>query len=405
MATTTSFVNYYELLEISPQATEEQIKEAIKRQRRTWIKRQQAPSIERQREAEDRVRMIDAAETALLDAGNRAAFDRQLAEYVPPSVPAQQPSQEGTSWLIRAQEFLARGDARSAAYAARQATDHQASHHEAWAVRGQADFLIGRDDDAIFEFSEAIRIKPNEDEYHFDLGSVYESKGDDQQAMRCYQAASRLAPHKPLYKVATCSILLNNELPEQAVPILEQVHADHPDVDDYTFYLAAALNEATLKTWTKVGNARVITRAAQIGPSRDMLTRASKLTITNADLRTTIAANLKLVDWAAARHFRLPGFTAAKKTGRSSAQAGLGGLASGCGTVGCLMYFGLAALLGVIAAAFSASPLLGVLALAATGAAFYFMAWRPGWKWNHIDARGITVTRAKSIGTHAQGPG
>jgi tetratricopeptide (TPR) repeat protein len=197
MASVTSLVNYYELLEISSQATPEQIKEAIKRQRRTWIKRQQAPSIERQREAEDRVRNIDAAETTLLDPASRATFDQRLAAYVPPAVPAQQPSEEGTSWLIRAQEFLARGDAKSAAYAARQATDHQASHHEAWAVRGQADFLTGRVDDAIFEFTEAIRIKPNDDEYHFDLGSVYESKGDDQQAMRLYKEASSLAPQKP----------------------------------------------------------------------------------------------------------------------------------------------------------------------------------------------------------------
>jgi tetratricopeptide (TPR) repeat protein len=405
MTTVTSFVNYYELLEVSSQATAEQIKDAIKRQRRTWIKRQQAPSIERQREAEDRVRMIDGAEATLLDPDSRAAFDRQLAAYVPPAVPAQQPSEEGTSWLIRAREFLAKGDARSAAYAARQATDHQASHHEAWAVRGRADFLIGRDDDAIFEFSEAIRIKPNEDEYHFDLGSVYESKGNDQQAMRCYQEASGLAPQKPLYKVATCGILLNNDLPEQALPILEQVHADHPDVDDFTFYLAAALNEATLKGWTKVGNGRVITKAEQIGPSRDMLTRAARLTIASTELRNAIAANLKLVDWASSRHFRLPGFTAAKKTGRSSAQGGLGGLVSGCGTVGCLMYAVLAMLVGAVGAAFSANPLLGLLAVVAIGSVFYLMAWRPGWKWNHIDARGITVTRAKSIGTHSQGPG
>ena len=93
MVSVTSLVNYYELLEISSQATPEQIKEAIKRQRRTWIKRQQAPSIERQREAEDRVRNIDAAETTLLDPASRATFDQRLAAYVPPAVPAQQPSE------------------------------------------------------------------------------------------------------------------------------------------------------------------------------------------------------------------------------------------------------------------------------------------------------------------------
>ncbi len=215
--------------------------------------------------------MIDTAETTLLDPGSRAAYDQQLASYVPP-VPTQQSSEEGTDWLARAKEFLARNDPRSAAYAARQATDRQASHHEAWAVRGNADFLIGRPDDAIFELNEAIRLKPNEDSYYFDLGSVYESRGDDGQAMRCYEEASRLAPQKPLYKVATAGILLNNNRPEQAIPILEQVHAEHPDVDEFTFYLGAALNEAALNLWTPVGVGHVITKAEQIAPSRDMLT-------------------------------------------------------------------------------------------------------------------------------------
>jgi tetratricopeptide (TPR) repeat protein len=394
MTSVTTFVNYYEILEISQQATPDHIKEAIKRQRRTWIKRQQAPSVERQREAEDRVRAIDAAEATLLDPAARAEFDRRLASYVPPAAPAQAAG-GGVSWLTRAREFLEMGDARSAAYAARQATDQQASHHEAWALRGMADFLIGNDNDAIFELNEAIRLQPNEDSYYFDLGGVYESRSDDQQAMRCYEQASRLAPDKPVYKVAVAGIMLNNNLPEQALPILEQVHADHPDVEDFTFYLAAALNEATLKGWTPVGYGRVITRSEQVGPSRDMLTRASKLNFNSDELRRTIAANLKLVEWAGAKQFRLPGFTSAKKTGVST------GL-QGCTAVGCMMYIGIAATIGIIGAAFHTNPLLGLIVLAAVGWGLYALAWRPGWKWNHIDARGVTVTRAKSLGTHAQ---
>jgi tetratricopeptide (TPR) repeat protein len=404
MTTTTAFVNYYEILEISPQATTEQIKAAVKLQRRTWIKRQQAPSIERQREAEDRVRMIDAAETTLLDADARAEFDRRLASYVPPATPALQPTAEGTTWLVRAKEFLSAGDVRSAAYAARQATDQQASHHEAWAVRATADFLIGQVNDAIFEFKEAIRIKPDEDSYYFDLGSVYESKSDNAEAIRYYQQAAQLAPDKPVYKVAIASVMLSNNRPEEALPILEQVHKDHPEVEEFAFYLAAALNEATLKGWTPVKGARVVTKAEQIGTSRDMLTRASKLAFESPELRTTIAANLSLVEWAAAKHFRVPGFTAALKTSKSSASTGgCSGMASGCAGVGCLMYAGVAIVIAIIAGAFKVNPILGILALAAAGTAAYLLAWRPGWKWNQIDARGVTVTRAKSVGTHAQG--
>src|SRR5215467_8656295 len=64
---TTPFVDYYGILAIRKHASPERIREAIKRQRRTWVKRQQAPSAGRRREAEVRVRQIDAAESTLLD--------------------------------------------------------------------------------------------------------------------------------------------------------------------------------------------------------------------------------------------------------------------------------------------------------------------------------------------------
>ncbi len=80
-------------------------------------------------------------------------------------------------------------------------------------------------------------------------------------------------------------------------------------------------------------------------------------------------------------------------------------MAAGCTTAGCVGYLVIAVILGVIGAAFHANALLRIVALAVVGGGFYLLSWRPGWKWNQIDARGITVTRAKSLGTRTPGRG
>lgn len=404
--TTATFVNYYEILEISQTASAEQIREAVKRQRRTWVKRQQAPSLERQREAEDRVRQIDAAELALLDPDSRKTFNEALASYVPPT-PGTQPTVEGMDWLSRARDFLARGDAQSAIYAARQATDNRASHHEAWALRGLASFMAGHDQDAIFEISEALRLKPDSDEYQFDLGSVYESKGMDKSALQCYERAAQLAPGKPLYQVAIAGIYLDNNLPDKALPVLEKVHSAHPDVNEFTFYLAAALNEATLKSWTSVGPVKVITKQQQIAPSRANLERAAKLTFADKSMRETIASNLRLVNEAEQRRFRMPGFTAGRKKAIRSGAIGQNATATvarglyGAGYAVAFVYF---VPICVIAIAFAINPGVGVVAILAGIALMVYLSWRPGWKWNEIEAKGMRVTELRLAGQHAHAP-
>jgi tetratricopeptide (TPR) repeat protein len=391
-------VNYYEILEISPDASAECVRLAVKRQRRTWVKRLQVPGAERRREAEDRMALIEAAEATLLDLEARRAFDDQLARYVP-SAPRTERAAEGSDWLSLATEFLEHGDAPSAAYAARQATGRQALRHEAWAVRGRASFLSGQDQDAIFEFSEALRISPDSDEYFFDLGSVYEQAGRDQPALDCYERAARIAPHNPLYRVAIAGIYLDNNMPEKALPMLEKVHADYPEIDEFIFYFAAVLNEVALRNWTRVGRARVITKLKQIAPSRSFLQRAENLNPADDKLRATITRNLQIVDSAGRRRFRIPGSTSARKISAGIASASsLAGRAGAC----CALLIFYASVVSLCWAAFVGNPVLGIAVLAGEIGLLRYLAWRPGWKWNQIDARGIAVTQATSAGQHME---
>ena len=160
MTTPEGFVDFYDILQIDVDADPATITEAVRAQRRTWVKRQQAPSVERRREAEDRIRAIDAAETHLTDHERRSAYDRKLATARSRPPVAAVPVAATIDWLDRAKGFLSRNDIESAGYAARQATEQQAGHHEAWSVRARVNYLAGNWKDSIFEYQEAIRLQP-----------------------------------------------------------------------------------------------------------------------------------------------------------------------------------------------------------------------------------------------------
>lgn len=72
-----TFVDYYELLEVAPDATVDEITEALLAARRTWTRRQsQAADIARRQAAELRVRQLDEADQVLRDPTRRAQFDQ-----------------------------------------------------------------------------------------------------------------------------------------------------------------------------------------------------------------------------------------------------------------------------------------------------------------------------------------
>lgn len=70
----------YEILEIAPTATSDQITEAITTARRTWRKRAEHPSLSVRQVAEQRLAAIADAERILLDESKRAAYNRELEQ-------------------------------------------------------------------------------------------------------------------------------------------------------------------------------------------------------------------------------------------------------------------------------------------------------------------------------------
>jgi DnaJ-class molecular chaperone len=73
----------YSTLNISPTAPEEEIRAALHREMRTWTQRESnASALEKRQEAERMIKLIDEAETILLDGKKRSDYDKRLEIFL-----------------------------------------------------------------------------------------------------------------------------------------------------------------------------------------------------------------------------------------------------------------------------------------------------------------------------------
>ncbi|MFI5912356.1 tetratricopeptide repeat protein [Dactylosporangium sp. NPDC051541] len=294
--TAATFVDYYEILQIPETADTDQIKAAVSQQRRVWIKRQASADPKRRGEAETRVRNIDEAERTLLNAGQRTAYDRRLPEQRKAAPEAAPPDGEA-DWLDRARAYLEMGNPGAAHRAAREATNQRGGDHGAWFVRAHSSFLLGQAADAEFEFAEAIRIAPEEPDYHQDLGEVYAQQEKYAQAMREFEIALRQAPGNPVTRTAIAQVQLATDEPHKALKIMEAVVKEHPDNDFFKYYLGAALESSARASITLLRDGTIIvTSEAQAALLEKHARRILKLNLKDKDAAEAVAELQRLAD-------------------------------------------------------------------------------------------------------------
>lgn len=71
--------DYYVLLSLDRSADADSIKAAITRELRVWTRRTNAPELEKRQAAERRIKLLQEAESTLLDDKRRVPYDRDLA--------------------------------------------------------------------------------------------------------------------------------------------------------------------------------------------------------------------------------------------------------------------------------------------------------------------------------------
>ena len=354
--TTTTFVDFYEILNLPETADQDRIKEAIRTERRIWNKRAGQSDPVAKSLAEQRIRELAEAERVLLDASKRKQYDstrvQDKARAAASSAAATTP--EGNrDWLAQARDYYAGGNAHAANYAAREAIATNGADHEAWSIRANSSFALGNYADSGFEFREAIRLQPQNAGYHFEYGEAHAAAGNHADAIAEYETALKLVPGDPLYKTAIANIYLQTNKASEALSLMEEVVQAAPEVEVFHYYLAAALHDVTLEKWSRLrSGSYLITSPEQIQVTRKMSNRALKLNFTDEGLRSSIKDNLRLADQAEAVKWTLS--------------------ANGLWYLGAL----------VIGLALIAANGIGIPAVLVVGGVYYMRHHKPQWKYN-----------------------
>ena len=167
-------VDYYKILDVAITAKEEEIKGAIKDKRRLWMQKTNAPQLERRQEAEVKVKQIDEAEKILLNSTQRSTYDQKLKTTATKDERTINENElKGSENLVeQGWKLLINDEIADAIYVATKATEKQGDNPEAWALLAQAKYRWGEIEDALYEYKKAIKLKPNEPDYYFDIDDL-----------------------------------------------------------------------------------------------------------------------------------------------------------------------------------------------------------------------------------------
>ena len=88
---------------------------------------------------------------------------------------------------------------------------------ELWMLRGSVNGLRGRHDDAAAALRTAVELRPNHDQYRYNLGIALRALGRAEEALEQFRAAFRLNPRHALANDCIVHALLALQRPEEAV--------------------------------------------------------------------------------------------------------------------------------------------------------------------------------------------
>lgn len=191
--------NYYEILNLSPNASEAEIRGVIRTLRKKYRQVTGSPNKEQARNAEVMMDKLSEAEKNLLDPSARSKYDADLRNR-PPETTTEPSHNQNDDWVTIAQDYLSNGQPRNAAQAAKQGTQVEPNNVQAWVVRAYADLEINDYADADFSASEAQRRDPNNAQMFGIKGDVYDGEKRYQEAQAAFQRAADLEPTNPYWQ-------------------------------------------------------------------------------------------------------------------------------------------------------------------------------------------------------------
>lgn len=296
--------NYYEILGVERSASEESIREAIRGTRKRYRQVAGSPNKEQARNAEVMMDKLAAAETELLDPARRKAYDTALASTPAPTpVPATVPAAGGTDWVETAKSYLANGQPRNAAQAAKQATMERPDDSQAWVVRAYAALELKDYADADFAASEAHRREPADASIAGLLGDVYDGERDYVRAEQAFGRAAQLEPDNPYWQGRVAWAMVDQNRVADALRTATELTRKFPESAYAGTVRAFMLLRDAENSLSRQGDGIYVTNKAQIAHLEQRLTEVREIGSTQEGVLNYYAETQRIVEMAKKRRF------------------------------------------------------------------------------------------------------
>ncbi|MCH5585886.1 hypothetical protein MK805_13145 [Shimazuella sp. AN120528] len=297
--------NYYRFLELSPDASSEEIQKLIHHQVRLWSARTNAAQINRRQEAEQMLSKLETIEAILLDTEQREIYDRQLQNH-----PIGWPEKKISEALDEGFRLLKANQPEDALFIAIKMTEHIQDRAEAWVLLGQARFAVGEKQEAITNMIQACELAPNNAEYSFLLGQLYQSCNRLSRAEEAFEHAISLEPTEMKYQYQLGSLYIQHGNFKHGLQLLEKSVEQEPKNNTYKEELVRAYLDIAFSTWKEVGEGHdqlepgyYPTSQADVTMAYIYVKRASALGIKDKDLIAQIKKSRSLIRKREGRQF------------------------------------------------------------------------------------------------------
>lgn len=272
-------LNYYDLCNLSPSASKEEVKKAIYQQMRLWSHRTNAPQIERRQEAERMVRLLEEAEEILLDDAKRKEYDVQLRKAigilvsnmnetsVSPPVSNETSQEELTAttekektedsetvdeMIEQVRQLVSMEKNEEALLLAEKITQNVKNSAEVWLLVGRCRVRLGKYEDAISPYVKACDLEPKNATYVYELGEVFEKLENQTRALEQFKRASLLNPDDLRYKFKVGTLLIQMDQVQEGLSLLEQCFRASPKNSEYQIELARAYEKLAFSKWKTI---------------------------------------------------------------------------------------------------------------------------------------------------------
>lgn len=301
--------DYYDLLDLNMDATQDAIEEQIAAEMNKWRKRVNAPNAERRREAEEKQELLQKAKEILEDPQARRAYDKKLLGEQNNSNENQsaEPSNSNQSNLEelkrRLRFFEDEGSYKEAATVAGEITKITPKDPGARLDAAKVNLQAKNFADARFEINEAISLEPSNDYYYYVASHIYLVSNDinRQKSIREQRAyidkALEIAPDYPLYNRISAELFYNEGNYQTAIDILERLQENKKlDRNDEPLIALAYVDKVKSEYMTAVTHRNgsvnyYFTSKDEIHVAKDILKDASRYAHTAESKRAITKAN------------------------------------------------------------------------------------------------------------------